>query len=66
MAVDPEELQPRKKPAGIVIGEDLSTMSEHELIARIATLEEEIARSREAIEARRSTKAAADVFFRKN
>lgn len=66
MAIDPEELQPRKKPAGIVIGEDLSTMSEHELIARIATLEEEIARSREAIEARRSTKAAADVFFRKN
>jgi len=66
VAIDPEELQPRKKPAGIVIGEDLSTMSEHELIARIATLEEEIARSREAIEARRSTKAAADVFFRKN
>jgi uncharacterized small protein (DUF1192 family) len=41
-------------------------MSEHELVARIAALEEEIARSREAIKARQSTKTAADAFFRKN
>jgi uncharacterized small protein (DUF1192 family) len=41
-------------------------MSEHELIARITALEEEIARSREAIKARQSTKSAADAFFRKN
>ncbi|HEY8949157.1 MAG TPA: DUF1192 domain-containing protein [Rhizomicrobium sp.] len=66
MAVDPEELFPRKKMPEIVLGQDLSTMSEHELVARIAVLEEEIARSREAIKARQSTKTAADAFFRKN
>ena len=66
MAVDPEELLPRKKMPEIVLGQDLSTMSEHELIARIAALEEEIARSREAIKARQSTRTAADAFFRKN
>jgi uncharacterized small protein (DUF1192 family) len=66
MAVDPEELLPRKKMPEIVLGQDLSTMSEHELVARIAVLEEEIARSRDAIQARQSTKSAADAFFRKN
>jgi len=66
MPIDPEELLPRKKMPEIVLGQDLSTMSEHELIARITALEEEIARSREAIKARQSTKSAADAFFRKN
>lgn len=66
MPIDPEELLPRKKMPEIVLGQDLSTMSEHELVARIAALEEEIARSRQAIEARQSTKSAADAFFRKN
>jgi uncharacterized small protein (DUF1192 family) len=41
-------------------------MSEHELVARIAALEDEISRSREAIKARQSTRSAADAFFRKN
>jgi len=66
MPIDPEELLPRKKMPEVVLGQDLSTMSEHELVARIAALEEEIARSREAIRARQSTKSAADAFFRKN
>lgn len=66
MPIDPEELLPRKKMPEIVLGQDLSTMSEHELVARIAALEAEIARSREAIKARQSTKSAADAFFRKN
>ncbi|HEY2034504.1 MAG TPA: DUF1192 domain-containing protein [Rhizomicrobium sp.] len=66
MPIDPEELLPRKKMPEIVLGQDLSTMSEHELVARIAALEEEIVRSREAIKARQSTKTAADAFFRKN
>jgi uncharacterized small protein (DUF1192 family) len=65
MVSDPEELLPKKKVPEIAIGQDLSAMSEHELIARIATLESEIARSREAIDARRATKSAADAFFRK-
>jgi uncharacterized small protein (DUF1192 family) len=67
MPIDPDELLPRKKPANeIVLGQDLSAMSAHELAARIAALEEEIARCRDAVEARGSTKAAADAFFRKS
>jgi uncharacterized small protein (DUF1192 family) len=67
MAVDPEELLPRKKAASeIVLGADLSAMSAHELEARIASLEAEIVRCREAIASRNNTKAAADAFFRKS
>lgn len=65
MPIDPEELLPKKKKPDILLGEDLSEMSEHELAARIVALEAEILRSREAITARQSTKAAADSFFRK-
>ena len=65
MAIDPDELLPKKKKPEIILGEDLSAMSEHELTARIAALEAEIVRSREAIASRQSTKAAADSFFRK-
>lgn len=65
MAIDPEELLPRKKAPDIVLGGDLSTMSEHELTARIAALETEIARCREAIAARKATKSAADSFFKR-
>jgi len=65
MAIDPEELLPRKKPPEIVLGEDLSAMSEFELGVRIAALEAEIARCREAIGARQATKSAADAFFKR-
>lgn len=67
MPIDPDELLPRKKPVSeIVLGQDLSAMSAHELEARIAAMEEEILRCRDAIKARNSTKAAADAFFRKS
>jgi uncharacterized small protein (DUF1192 family) len=66
MAVDPEELLPRKKPAEIVLGQDLSAMSAHELEDRIAELDAEILRCREAIKSRNNTKEAADAFFRKS
>ncbi len=65
MASDPDELLPGKMVAEIVIGQELAALSEHELIARIAILESEIARSREAIKARQATKSAADAFFKK-
>jgi uncharacterized small protein (DUF1192 family) len=65
MAIDPEELLPRKKPAEVVLGEDLSAMSEHELESRIGRLESEIARCREAIAARKATKSAAAAFFKR-
>lgn len=65
MAVDPDELVPRKESPQVVLGQDLSALSEHELEARIALLEAEIVRSREAIAARRNTRAAADAFFKR-
>ena len=65
MPIDPDELLPRKKAPDIVLGEDLSAMSVHELEARIAALETEISRCREAIVARRATKSAADSVFKR-
>jgi len=65
MVSDPDDL-PKKPKTEIVIGQDLSAMSEFELTARIETLEAEIARSHDAIKARQATKAAADAFFKKS
>ena len=65
MPMDLDELLPKKKSPEIVLGEDLSAKSEHELIERIAALEVEIARCREAIAARQATRASADSIFRK-
>ncbi len=65
MAIDPDELQPRKKLADIVLGEDIAALSAHELEARIARLDEEVARCRLAITARLATKSAAENFFRR-
>ena len=65
MAIDPDELLPRKQTVDIVLGQDLSTLSEHELTARIQALEAEIARAKDAILARQATKNAASAFFKK-
>jgi uncharacterized small protein (DUF1192 family) len=65
MAIDPDELLPKKKLADLVLGQDLSALSEHELETRIAALESEIARCRDAIAARKHTKSAADAFFKR-
>ncbi len=63
--MDIEDLAPRKKPPQIQIGEDISALSAHELEARIAVLEEEIARCKTAIASRRATKSAAENFFKR-
>ena len=63
--MDLDELSPRKKPPEIVLGEDISTLSAHELELRIARLEEEIARCRAAIASRHETRSAAESFFKK-
>jgi uncharacterized small protein (DUF1192 family) len=63
MPIDPED--PRKKLPEIVLGEDIAALSAHELEARIARLEEEIARCKAAIAARHATRSAAENFFRK-
>jgi uncharacterized small protein (DUF1192 family) len=65
MAIDPEELAPRKPKPSIVIGEDLSALSVFELEARIAALEAEIARTKVSLAARAGTKSAADAFFKR-
>jgi len=65
MAIDLDELMPRKPKAETVMGEDLSAMSVHELEARITTLEAEIARTKDALRARSATKSAADAFFKR-
>ena len=63
--VDLDDLQPRKKLPDIVLGEDISTLSAHELESRIARLEEEVARCRQAIGSRHATRSAAENFFKK-
>jgi uncharacterized small protein (DUF1192 family) len=65
MPIDPDDLPLKKKHTEIVLGQDLSMLSEFELSARIMEMEVEIARCREAIGARQSTKSAADSFFKK-
>ena len=65
MAIDLDELMPRKPKAETVLGQDLSAMSVHELEARIAALEEELVRTRDALRTRSTTKSAADAFFKR-
>ena len=60
-----DDLEPRKKLPDILLGQDISALSAHELEKRIARLEEEIARCNAAIKARHATKNAAESFFKK-
>lgn len=62
--MEPDE--PRKKLPDIVIGEELAHFSAHELQSRIAQLESEIARCREAIIQRKATRSAAEIFFKRS
>ncbi len=64
MPIDPDDLPLKKKVTEIVLGQDLSALSEFELGARIMEMETEIARCREAIAARKATKDAASAFFK--
>ena len=65
MTIDLDELMPRKPKVETIVGEDLSAKSVHELEARIATLELEIIRTKEALFARAATKNAADSLFKR-
>ncbi|HTU00062.1 MAG TPA: DUF1192 domain-containing protein [Rhizomicrobium sp.] len=65
MPFDPDDLPLKKKFTEIILGQDLSQLSEFELSARIMEMEVEIARCREAIGARKATKDAASAFFKK-
>jgi len=63
--MDTDDLEPRKKALPIQLGEDISMLSAHELEARIARLEEEVARCKTAIAHRHATKSAAENFFKR-
>ena len=63
--MDLDDLAPRKKQPPIQLGEDIAALSAHELEQRIARLEAEIARCREAIAARHATRSAAESFFKR-
>jgi uncharacterized small protein (DUF1192 family) len=64
MPIDPDDLPLKKKFTEIILGQDLSMLSEFELSARIMEMEAEIARCREQISARKVTKDAAAAFFK--
>ena len=53
-----------RKPAGIVLGENLDLLSVSELEHRVRELESEIQRVKAAITAKQASKNAADAFFR--
>jgi len=63
--MDLDDSEPRNKLPDIVLGQDISTLSAHELEKRIVRLEEEIARCKVAIAERNATKSAAESFFKK-
>ena len=63
MANEPDE--PRRKKSEIVLGEDVYYLSVPDLEERIAALDAEILRCREAIKARNATKSAASELFKK-
>ncbi len=64
MAFDPfSEEQTRLKPMGHEVGQDLSMLSIDELDERIALLEQEIERIREARASKEASRTAASAFF---
>ena len=63
MAFDPDE-RPRPKPPAHEMGQDLSSLSVHELDERIAALREEVARLEAARSRKLASKDAAQGFFK--
>ena len=64
MAAIDEDDKPKKKVTH-EIGQDLTLLSVDELAARIDLLEQEIARLETDMAKKRSTRAAADQFFKR-
>jgi uncharacterized small protein (DUF1192 family) len=62
MAIFDEDERP--KPAAHAIGEDLATLSEEELVERIAVLRGEIERIEEVLASKRASRDAASTFFK--
>ncbi|MGP9819369.1 DUF1192 domain-containing protein [Salinarimonas sp. NSM] len=65
MSIDPfGEALPRPRPDTHVIGQDLAHLSIEELDERIAVMETEIGRLREAKAKKLDSRTAADAFFK--
>ena len=62
--MEPDEVKPQSPAAGLP-GEDLSMFSLKELRERVAMLEAEIDRCKEAIAAKEGARTDAEAFFRK-
>ncbi len=60
--MDPDDLEPRKKPAE---RRNLDPLSVEELEGYIGDLENEILRARQAIAAKRNVRSGAESLFRK-
>ncbi|WP_157020351.1 DUF1192 domain-containing protein [Mesorhizobium xinjiangense] len=57
--------EPNKRPTVHQVGQDLGLLSVEELRERVAMLRQEIARLEVELEAKGSTKAAAEALFRR-
>jgi uncharacterized small protein (DUF1192 family) len=64
MAAFDEDDRPKKKIAH-EIGQDLATLSVEELTDRIALLNDEVARLQAALDKKRTSRSAADQFFKR-
>ncbi len=63
--MDLDEMFKPKKPAGPAIGENIALLSVPELETRLALLAEERARVEAEIVARKASREAAEVFFKR-
>jgi uncharacterized small protein (DUF1192 family) len=63
--MDLDDLEPKKKKKPYELGQDLSRLSVAELTELIDTLNAEIARVREALDAKQSSKSAAESVFKR-
>jgi uncharacterized small protein (DUF1192 family) len=64
MMIAADDALPKKKPDH-VIGQDLALLSREELAARIALLQDEIARLKAAIAGKEDSRRTADQFFKR-
>jgi uncharacterized small protein (DUF1192 family) len=64
MAFDPFADEPVAKVTGLQVGQDLSMLSIDEIDERIAQLEREISRLKEARSGKENSLAAASAFFK--
>jgi len=63
--MDLDDLQPPKKPKSYALGQDLSKLSVGELKELVSELKAEIARVEQALNAKQSSKSAAEAAFKR-